>query len=111
MPACSKDAIACSRNWGVRQSLVIATITGSALRQCESLGLSGDGVRMEVIGGDDNSVDVAIEIAAGASLGPRMLIVEYALARLMLPDFFTVVEPTGMPSAGLEMRGIGSHLL
>lgn len=66
---------------------------------------------MEVIGRDENSIDVAIEIAAGAGLGPRMLIIEYARARFVVPDFFTVVEPTGMPSAGPEVRGIGSHLL
>ena len=86
-------------------------MTGSALRQCKALRFSGDGVRMEIIGRGGNSIDVAIEIAADASLGPRMLIVEYALARFELPDFFTVIEPTAMPSAGLEVRGIGSHLL
>lgn len=90
---------------------MIVTITGPALRQCKSLGLSGDGVQMEVIGGDESSFDVAVEISAGASLGPRALIVEYVLTSLRIPDFFTVVSPTGVPSAGSDVRGIGSHLL
>jgi hypothetical protein len=110
MSAVPRDRIACERNWGVPQSLVVTTLRGASLIGQTGLSFSGSGVRIEALG-MGMVVEVAIEIAADAALGPRNLHVVRDEAIHLYPDVFTIVAP-GRPShSSYGMRGIGSHLL
>lgn len=102
--------LSCSRRWGVPRSLVIATLESPALYGRTGLRFSGTGIRVDVLNDWGYAVDVAIEIAADAELGPRTLIVERDGWDHQFPDVFTVTSY--WPSySGPDMRGIGSHLL
>lgn len=110
MPAVPRDRIACERNWGVPQSLVVTTLRGAPLIGRTGLFFSGSGVRIEVLG-TGMVLEVAIEIAAVAALGPRNLHVVREGAIHLYPDVFTIVSPARPSHSSYGMRGIGSRLL
>ncbi|WP_207539262.1 hypothetical protein [Sabulicella rubraurantiaca] len=103
--------IRCSRSWGVRQSLIVATLSGSALLGRARLRFSGSGVSLEVLNRRAEEVDVAIEIAGDAAIGPRSLLLDVDGSLHEIPGLFTVAAPVWSSSSGAGSHGIGSHLL
>ncbi|GGJ35537.1 hypothetical protein [Neoroseomonas lacus] len=105
------DWIVCSRSWGVPQSLIVATLSGSSLLGRAQLRFSGSGIGIEVINRRADEADVAIDIAGDAVMGPRSLFVALDGRLYEVPDVFRVVAPVGTSYSGSASHGIGSHLL
>ncbi len=103
--------ILCSRDRGVRQSLVMATLSGSSLLSRGELRFSGWGVTVEAISRRAEEADVAIEVAGDAPVGPRSLLVSLDGQLFEFRDVFTVLASAWASYAGPAARGIGSHLL
>jgi hypothetical protein len=103
--------IVCSPDRGVRQSLVVATLSGSSLLSHGELSFSGSGVTVEAVRRRAEEADVAIEVAGDASVGPRSLLLSLDGQLFEFRDVFTVLAPAWASHAGPAARGIGSHLL
>ncbi|MBW6398877.1 hypothetical protein KPL78_13515 [Roseomonas sp. HJA6] len=105
------DRIRCSRNWGVRRSLIVATLSGSGMLRHAGLRFSGSGIGIEVLDRRAEEVDIAIDIAGDAAIGPRSLILAVDGRLLEVPDVFAVMALVLGSSSGAVSQGIGSHLL
>lgn len=112
MRALPPQVFAFTRDSGLPNSIVHTSLLGARLDTVTALTFLGSGILAAILGSpSDDTLDLAISIAANAAPGPRRLLLSFAQGGFRASELSGVIFYVRAPSGYASVIGIGSHLI